>query len=597
MESGLIMKQRGFKTEVGSDPDAPFDSIFSGNVVEMCPVGALTAKSFRFVGRPWELRRTPSICGNCSVGCNVMVDVRVDKVQRQYARTNDDIDDGWLCDRGRWGLDALNSPQRLRTPLIRREGTLQPASWNEAVALVGNRLREVAQHSGPQAVGGIGSTHTTNEEAYLFQKLLRAGIGSNNVDHFHGDFATTAPNGLPWVWTGSIAGLDAASHIVLLGTNTYQRQPIVDLRVRKAIRAGAQLYVLTPEPTRFDRLATQVMRYRPGHTGTVARALLALIQSEGLARGDGVARQGTANADPNLLAEQAGVAPEALRAVARALSSARAATVLYDEMATREPSGSTLAADILQVALVTDNVGRPGAGAGPLFEDVNSLGARDMGLLPDLLPGYLPVGEDAGRRRLSALWGGSELPAQPGLTYAAMLAGGVKALYVVGANPAAHVDPSALDGLDFLVVQDLFLTETAQRADVVLPAVAYTEKDGSFTNTERCIQAVRRAMVPLPGARADWEILQDVARAVGMRWNYRSAGDVLSEIGQAVPLYGGLTRRGLGTKGVRWPVAGAAGAGNDAAGPGTSYLTVDMVRDGLASVQRPVEPTAAGRGE
>ena len=569
MESGLVMKQRGFRTEVGPDPDAPFDSIFSGNVVEMCPVGALTAKSFRFVGRPWELRRTPSVCGNCSVGCNVLVDVRVDKVQRQYARTNDDIDDGWLCDRGRWGLDAFNSADRLRTPLIRQDGQLRPATWDEALALVSQRLSDIARHDGPKAIGGIGSTHITNEEAYLFQKLLRDGLGTPNIDHFHGAFPAHAADAPPWVWTGSIAGLDHASHIVLLGADPYHHQPIVDLRIRKAIRAGAKLYVLSAEPNRLDRLAASAIRYPAGQTAAVARALRALVAEEKPTSAAANSVQPAA-----ALAERAGVDPDALRTVAHALVDAKAASILYDEMATREPGGETLAGDVMALALQTDQYGRPGAGAGPLFEDANSLGARDMGLLPDTLPGYLPA-------------------PQAGLAYDAMLAGGVKALYVLGANPARHVaDSAALEHVEFLIVQDLFLTETAQRADVVLPAVSYAEKDGSFTNTERCVQAVRRAMIPLPGARADWEILLGVARALNLGWTYRGPSDMLAEIGRTVPIYAGLTRRALRTTGLRWPIV-ATNAEGDGAAPltGNAYLTGDMLRQGFG---RPADTPTDG---
>src|SRR5262249_41276124 len=239
----------------------------------------------RFVTRPWELRRTASVCGNCAVGCNVRVDVRVDKVLRQYSRTNDAIDDGWLCDRGRWGLDWINSQERLRRPLIRDGGILQPTTWEKAITVAAARLREVEKRSGGQAIGGIGSTHTTNEEAYLFQKLLRAGLGTNNVDHFHGRFPAQGEGVLPWVWTDSIAGLDAASHIILLGADPYHRQPLVDLRIRKAIRAGARVHILTAEPSRLDRLAAGVLRYAAGQTGTVARALLSVVTSEGLAHG------------------------------------------------------------------------------------------------------------------------------------------------------------------------------------------------------------------------------------------------------------------------------------------------------------------------
>ena len=276
MENGLVMLERGFKTEVGVEADAPFDSIFSGNVVEMCPVGALTAKSFRFVTRPWELKRTPSVCGHCSVGCNVLVDVRVNKLTRQYSRTNDAIDEGFLCDRGRWNMAIVNSPDRLRTPLIHKHGRLQPASWDDALRTIAVRLHDIIKQHGADAIGGIGSTHTTNEEAYLFQKLLRAGFGTNNVDHYHGRFPAVERNGLPWVWTDSIAGLEKASVIVLLGTDTYQRQPIIDLRIRRAIRKGTRRLRRHARANRLDRLAAGTIRYTAGQTGTVARALLSI---------------------------------------------------------------------------------------------------------------------------------------------------------------------------------------------------------------------------------------------------------------------------------------------------------------------------------
>jgi NADH-quinone oxidoreductase chain G len=613
MEDGLVMEERGFRTEIGVNPDAPFDSNFSGNVVEMCPVGALTAKSYRFVTRPWELQKTGSVCGNCAVGCNVRVDVRVDKVLRQYSRTNDSIDDGWLCDRGRWDLDAINSLERLRTPLIRKGGKnseLQPASWDEALTLIATRLREITERDGGRAVGGIGSTHTTNEEAYLFQKLFRAGLGSNNVDHRHGRFPATERNGLPWVWSDSIAGLEKASHIVILGADPYHRQPIVDLRIRKAIRGGAQVYVVTPEPNRLDRLATGVIRYQAGQTGTIARALLNVVTAENLTRGDFAekrsasldARRTTVAQDtPERAAEIAGVDAAALRELAREIAGAKGAVILYDEMATLEPTGANLAADLLDLALLTDNFGRPGAGVGPLLEDNNSLGARDMGLLPDTLPGYRPVSDAAARAALGGVWNAT-LPSEPGKSYDEMLSGGVKALYVMGANPASDATPqqlAALNALELLVVQDMFLTETAKRATVVLPAVAYTEKDGTFTNTERCVQVVRRAMQPLPGAKADWEILRGVARALGLHWAYLSPAEILKEIGRATPIYAGVTRRALGDSGARWPlVPGERAADGRPALQSSPYLTWQMVEQGVARGIAAGELVAGrGRGE
>ena len=587
VEDGLIMKERGFRTEIGVDPEAPFDSIFSGNVVEMCPVGALTARSYRFVSRPWELQKTGSVCGNCSVGCNVRVDVRVDKVLRQYSRTNDTIDDGWLCDRGRWDLDAINSPERLRTPFLRGDGTngaageLRPASWEEALTFVASHLNEIRERDGVQAIGGIGSTHTTNEEAYLFQKLLRAGLGTNSVDHRHGRFPPGRQPGFPWVWTDSIAGLEKASHIVLFGCDTYHRQPIIDLRIRKAIQKGAQVYVVSSLPNRLDRLASGVIRYAPGQIGDLAQALLRAVRG-----------------DPSPAGEVAGVDVSAIRELAEQIAGAEGAVLLYDEMATLEPSGANLAADLLDLALLTNNIGRPGAGVGPLFEDNNSLGARDMGLLPDTLPGYRPL---AAAPALEDVWH-AKVPEQPGKSYDEMLSGGVRALYVMGANPARGATAEqlrALESLDLLVVQDMFLTETAQRATVVLPAVAYVEKDGTFTNTDRCVQVVRQAMQPLPGAKADWEILCGVIRALGLNWTYFSPVDILREIGRSTPIYAGVSRRALGESGARWPLLARKSASGRTALSESSYLTRQMLEQGLALDMAAAEKLVAssGRGE
>ncbi|HEY7124580.1 MAG TPA: NADH-quinone oxidoreductase subunit NuoG [Ktedonobacterales bacterium] len=601
-EEGLIMNDRGFKIEVSTPPGSQYESIFSGNTVEMCPVGALTAKNFRFRTRPWELRKTPSVCASCSVGCNVRVDVRVDRILRQMSHTNDSIDDGWLCDRGRWGFDYVNSQDRLRTPLVRKNGQLEPATWDEALDLVATRLQEIAERDGPDAVGGIGSTHTTNEEAYLFQKLLRAALGTNNVDHHHGLFpatTTSTPGQLPWVWTDSIAGLEKASHIVLFAANPYERQPIIDLRIKKAQRAGAKIYVVSEKPTRLDRLATLKLTYKSGQLGAVVQLLLSILVSQNLTRGSYSdsrvlserLRQAVAGAsNSEIVAQQAGVDAEAVRALAREIAGAKGAVLLYDEMATREEGAETLAADLFTLALATDNVGRRGAGVGPLFEDNNSLGARDMGLLPDSLPGYASVEDDAMQARLRRIWG-EEMPKNPGLNYDQMLDGGVKALYVMGADPARHMaDAAALEKLEFLVVQALALNETAQYADVVLPAQSYAEKEGTFTNTERCVQAVRQAMRPLPGPKADWEIITALGQRLGQDWNYASARAILNEIASALPIYSGLNWDVVSkSQGIRWPALPE----NIAEG-GSPFLSLEIIQQGLPSVQEVAETTAAG---
>lgn len=546
-EPGLIMNNRGYRIQVDVDPDAPFDTVFSGNTVEMCPVGALTAKSYRFVSRPWELRRTPSVCAGCAVGCNVRVDVRVDRILRQMSRENDSIDDGWLCDKGRWDHEAVNDPTRLRAPMVRKNGVLTEVTWDEALDAVAKGLRDVAQRGGSHLVGGIGSTHTTNEENFLFQKVLREGLQTNNIDHHHGTFPTATIGALPWVFTGSIEGIEGASDIVLLDADPYAHQMVLDLRIKKAMRNGARLTVISAEPQRIDRLAYRTIRIKPGTSAAVAKTLTQVITHEKLWRGNfaeaaaGSMASYSARLDgytPERMGEAMGVDAEVFRSLAREIAGACAAVILYDEMATKFSGNETLAADVLDLGLLTDNVTRPNAGVGPLWRAVNSLGARDMGVLPDMLPGYQPV-------------------AKPGMDYDAMLKGGVKALWVMGADPAQHMtDPALLDRLDFLVVQDMTLTATARHAHVVLPALSYAEKIGTFTNLERCVQAIRRALIPLPGARADWEIIRGVATRLGLTWTYRSPADILTEIASNVPLYAGLTRPALGDQGARWSFAG-----------------------------------------
>jgi NADH-quinone oxidoreductase subunit G len=500
-------------------------------------VGALTAASFRFTTRPWELKHTPSVCNNCSVGCNVRIDVRVDRVTRLMSRTNDAIDDGWLCNRGRWDFEFVNSQERLRTPLIRRNGQLGRATWDEALDLVASRFAALLASDGPRAIGGIGSTRTTNEEAYLFQKLLRQVLGSPNVDHHHGYFPGPRDplTGRPWMMTNSIAEIEQASHIVLVASDPYQRQPILNLRIKKAMKAGAQITIVNESETELDRFAVSKITIPHNGADLAAKMLLKHLLSSGI---DNPHHYEDIRARIQQEDDAIRAAGETFRLetttklghLAETIAGSRGAILLYDEMATLAPGCQDLAADQQALAVMTGNIGRPGAGVGPLFEDANSLGARDMGLLPDALPGYLA-------------------PPATGLPYAEMLSNPqVKALYVMGANPARHVPAFKKE---FLVMQDIMLTETARQADVILPAVTFAEKDGSMTNIDHHVQAIRRALLPLPGAKADWEILVALAHRLGQPWSYDDPRDVLREIATSNPFYAGLTWEDLGWQGRR----------------------------------------------
>ncbi len=532
MDNGLVMISRGYKMEVGTAPDHAFDSIFSGNTVEICPVGALTATAYRFKARPWELKHIPSVCNNCSVGCNARIDVRVDKIMRLMSRTNDEIDDGWLCDRGRWGFEFVNSPQRLRTPLVRYKGQLEPSSWDEALYMMVSRLRLIADKHGASAIGGIGSTRTTNEEAYLFQKLLREAIGTPNVDHHHGYFPGPRDplTGRPWMMTNSIADIEKAAHIVLVASDPYQRQPILNLRIKKAMQAGAKIYIVNEGVTELDRFAVSKISIPQNGAGMAAKILLKRVLSGEIAKQYEDIRTKIQGEHIRASEEAFGLETTTqLQQLADTLAESRGGIILYDEMATLAPGCKDLAADLQALAVLTGNVNRAGSGIGPLFEDANSLGARDMGLLPDALPGYRPV-------------------VKKGLPYNEMLSSPrIKALYVMGANPARHV-AQLPPQLEYLVVQDITLTETARRADVVLPAVTFAEKDGSMTNVDHHVQAIRHALRPLPGAKADWEILVALANVLGQKWTYNSPQEVLLEIANTNPFYTGLTWEDLGVR-------------------------------------------------
>ncbi|HEY4034823.1 MAG TPA: NADH-quinone oxidoreductase subunit NuoG [Ktedonobacteraceae bacterium] len=541
MDNGLVMISRGYRMEVGTAPDHAFDSVFSGNTVEMCPVGALTAASYRFKARPWELKHTSSVCNNCSVGCNARIDVRVDKITRLMSRNNDEIDDGWLCNRGRWEFDYVNSPQRLRTPLIRRNGNLTPASWDEALNYIALKLRATIDKDGAQSVAGIGSTRTTNEEAYLFQKFLRHVVGTPNIDHHHGYFPgpRNSLTGKPWMMTNSIAEIEKASHIILIASDPYQRQPILNLRIKKAIKQGAKICVINSMPTELDRFATFKVTIPQDGAGAAAKILLKYALSNNALKVEGFeSLRASIKREEQAIREAEDAfgarSTTQLQQMAEEIIGAKGAIILYDEMATLAPNCENLAEDLQTLAVLTNNIDHPGAGVGPLFEDANSLGARDMGLLPNALPGY-------------------QVPSETGLSYNEILSNPqIKVLYVMGANPVRHLPEASLpSSLEFVIVQDILLTETAQLANVVLPAVTFAEKDGSMTNIDHHIQAIRRALRPLPGAKVDWEILTTLARRMGEQWTYASPRDIFLEIADSNPFYTGLIWEDLGLQGVR----------------------------------------------
>ncbi|HEX2912974.1 MAG TPA: NADH-quinone oxidoreductase subunit NuoG [Chloroflexia bacterium] len=543
-DEGLIIIERGAESEIGTFPGKPYVSQFSGNVTEICPVGALTSRTYRFKARPWELRHTPSVCAHCSVGCNIEVDTRLGReVVRFMSRTNDHVDDGWLCDRGRYGYGFIQSEQRLRTPLIRRGAKLEPATWAEALDFIATRLKEIRQKYGPQAIGGIAGTHSTNEDLYLFQKLLRGLIGTNNIDHYHGSFGSVPVQAIPAIHSASIEGLETAKVIVLAGADPSDRQPVLELRIKKALKLGAKLVVIGPSLPALKRFTAVHIPVALEQVDAAVNAINTLLVKNGKAKGLQTEEVKT------YLGQQynnydAGTELSAqLQQVATLLEGAETASFLYDEAATLLPGNGELLTALARLALATGQLSVPGYGLMRLVEDNNSWGALDMGVTPEFGPAYSATGK--------------------GLSYSEMVSGqgqaALKALLVMGANPLGRLqemggNANALANLELLVVQELFLSPTAEMAHVVLPAASFAEKEGTFTNTEGRVQHIAPAIPPLQGTAPDAAILLELANRLGAEVKTRTPAGIFDEIARVSPLHNGMSYAALGGEGLLRPM-------------------------------------------
>jgi NADH-quinone oxidoreductase subunit G len=570
----LTVLERGSWSQIGVLEGRTFDSPFSGNTIEICPVGALTSTQYRFKARPWDIKNHPSLCTQCSVGCNTTLTVRDNKIARVLSRENAAVDDGWLCDRGRFNYEFVASPERLTRPLIRRNGTLEPVSWSEAIALVRDRLQETLVKRGPGAIALLASSTGTNEEAYLLQKLARTVFGTNNVDHTFERHPTEPP--LPFhAATGSIAGLERSNVIILADVNPIVEQPILDLRLKKAQGKGARLIIIGSEKIDLVDYATTWLKVKAEDVAEVARALNAVVAQEELAKTDflearvdgGNAALATAKStNVDDVAARIGVGADTLRQIARSYAGAGNASVVY-----RRSASSDAAKAWVSLALLTGQIGRAGAGVYPLVRDANEQGAFDVGAIPHRLPGQRALDDASGRHQLADLWG-REPPSAAGIAGAdlfdAIASGSVSAVYLIGHDPVGNARQletarASLERADFVVVQDTFLTETAKLATVVLPGAAFAEKPGTYTNLERRIQRQRLA-IALPGeARADWQIVRDLGRALGGDFDYQDAADVTAEIALTVPIYAGMTASRVGSRGIQWPRRADGDAGTE----------------------------------
>ncbi|MCR4441325.1 MAG: formate dehydrogenase subunit alpha [Peptococcaceae bacterium] len=596
---------RGFETKIVSGLDQGQEEsncVFCGNCVTLCPVGALQPKPEKGKGRSYEIRKVRSVCAYCGVGCAVNLHVNKGKIVG-VSPAGGPADDGLLCVKGRFGWDYLQHPDRLTRPLLRKNGELSASTWEEALRFTAHKLLEIKEKYGPDAVGAISSAKCSNEENYLLQKMMRAAVGTNNVDNSARLCHASTIVGLfesfgSGAATSSLAGLDRADLFFVIGSNTPETHPVIAFRLLRAQNKGARLIVADPRRTELAEKADLFLQHLPGSDVALLNGLLHVIIRDGLYDREFIEKRTEGFAglwsvlekySPAYVERITGVAAADVERAAALYAAAPSAAILYAMGITQHTTGTDNVQNIANLAMVCGNVGRENAGVYPLRGQNNVQGSCDMGALPGYYPGYRRVDSEEARAALEKAWG-VKLPALSGLTVTEMIdsaaAGRLKALYVMGENPMMsnpdlnHVE-KGLRNLEFLVVQDIFLSETARLADVVFPAAAVAEKEGTFTNTERRVQLFHRAVDPAGESLPDWEIISRLSTLLGFPMDYRSAGEIMAEIAAVTPQYGGIAYDRLGENGLQWPCP-------DREHPGTSYLHKDRFTRGLGRF-RPVE--------
>ncbi len=583
----LSVHGRGFDSRISIGRDTTFAEspcVSCGACVQTCPTGAITD---RYGAKtPQATRRVRTTCAYCGVGCQLEVAARGDEVLGVRAPWDAAVNAGHTCVKGRYAFEFYRHPDRLRQPLLRRDGKLEPVSWETAYDFLTSRLHELRQAHGPNSIAGIASARCTNEENFLFQKFLRVVIGTNNVDCCarvcHGPTAYGMQQAFgTGAATNSIADLEQTDLVLVVGANPTVAHPVTGAKIKQVALKGTPLIVVDPVQTELARIATWHLQLRPGTNLALLNLMAYYILEAGLANADFVARRtegfdefaaALRGLDPAAQAAICGVDAATVRAAALAYAQAPRAMAFHGLGVTEFTQGSRAVMAIANLALMCGHLGRPGVGMNPLRGQNNVQGAADMGCQPNQGAGYLDVTNADNRAHYERHYG-RPVPAQVGLKIPEMLTaaaqGELKALWVIGEDlvqtePDSDHTVAALAKLELLVVQDLFLSETGKRAHVVLPAASFLEKSGTFTNGERRIQRVQAAVPPLRGSRPDGQIVVDVMNRFGYAQPSYDAAQTLAEVARVVPFFAGVIWERLGDNGLQWPV--------DATGRGTPIL-------------------------
>ena len=527
-----------------------------------------------------------TICPYCGTGCGIVLKVEDGRAAASYPDRENPVSRGSLCVKGWFSHEFVHHPERLTAPLLRKGDAFVEISWEEAIDLAARKLRETASTYGPDSVGGLSSAKCTNEENYLFQKLIRAAFRTNNVDHCARLCHAATTVGMlqtlgSGAMTNSISDLAGADCILFIGSNAAESHPVLMGEVYKALDRGAQMFVIDPRETPVARNARKLLRLNPGTDIPLLAGMMRHIIDSGLHAKDFIEKR-TENVEAlrtflqawplDKVASETGIDEATIREVAETYAKAENAAIVYCMGITQHACGAANVIAVCDLAMLCGQVGKPFSGIYPLRGQNNVQGACDMGALPNLYPGYQAVADAAIREKFQKAWK-ADLSDKPGKTVTELInASGkdIRALYIMAENPCIS-DPDvnhvmeALQRLDFLIVQDIFLTETAKFAHLVLPGACFAEKTGTYTNTERRFQLLHKAVDPPGKAMGDFEILCLMGKALGLPFDYASPAEVMAEYAGLVPAYAGISFDRLERAGLQWPCP-------DEKHPGTRFL-------------------------
>ena len=526
-------------------------------------------------------------CPYCGAGCNFYLQVLDGELIGVLPCKSHTVSQGKLCIKGWNAGEFVISKERLSKPLIKRNGSFIEAAWDEALDTIAKKLKEYKEID-PDSIAVLSSAKCTNEENYLMMKFARAVLGTNNVDHCARLCHASTVVGLvqsfgSGAMTNSIRELEDADCILITGSNTAEQHPLIARYILRAKEKGAKLIVVDPRAITLTQFADYHLRQRPGTDVAVFNGFMNVILANGLedkkfieerTEGFEELKETVKNYTPEYVEKITGIPKDELVAAATTYAKAEHASIVYSMGITQHTTGVDNVSSTANLAMLTGNVGKPSTGVNPLRGQNNVQGACDLGALPNVYSGYQPVTDEKIRAKFENAWK-AKLPENPGLTVVEMMneaaKGNVKSMYIMGENPMIS-DPDishvreGLENLEFLAVQDIFLSETAQLADVVLPAASYAEKEGTFTSTERLVQMVRKATEPPGESKADWEIICDLAKAMGSKeFEYKSPAEIMDEIASLTPSYGGISYERLQKGGLAWPCPSKEH-------PGTPYL-------------------------